>query len=198
MKPVVVRFGLGVAAVAVVAVAIVVATTRHRGDSTVAVAPLSARDRRTLAVAHSLVGSLPKAISQVPQAAADATHGALTPAQAAAVIRRVPALGALSTAIASPVAAVAGLESAYSAVLAGHAPADAESLESDLNQLGTIEGDVVPAIRVVAAGSGHPLNDSQALAAVESDRSTPALAALIADWQQVYGSFVLVEQRAAT
>jgi hypothetical protein len=183
---------------ALLAVGVLVALHRHgTAVATVPVVPLSATDRQMLVASRPLVEALPTALTQVPVAASDASHGRVSPSQARELFARIPALAPLVRAIAAPAATTGRLETAYRTVLAGHAPASADELPTALENLQAIEGQIEPAIRVVAARGEIAPSAAGALAALERDRRVRDLAGLVAGWQQVYGGFTLVEQAAA-
>jgi hypothetical protein len=191
---------IGLAGVVVVAVAVPVALARHDSPSAAAVhvAPLSATDRRVLTESRALIDGLPAALASVPLAARDASGGRVSTAGALAVVRSSSGLAPLARAITAPTSVVGGLTAGFDDVLAGRAAPSVDTLAPELEQLQAIEGDIVPAVRVVAAHSGHSLSAAAALAAVERDPQTRALGALLAGWQAVYGTFTLVEQAAAS
>jgi hypothetical protein len=194
------RAALGAAAVAIVAIAVPVVVARH-GDAsvpTVKVAPLTATDRRVLTAVRPLIEALPTAIAQVPATAADVAGAGVTPEQASTIVAASPALVPLTRAVAAPKSVTAPLIAAYDAVLAGRAVPDAGGLASSLESLQTIEGDIVPAVRLVAAHRGHRLSAAGALSAIERDARQRDVALLVADWQEVYGSVTLLEQYAAS
>jgi hypothetical protein len=191
-------FLIGLALVALVAVGVPVALDRQgTAAATVPVAALSATDRRVLASSRPLIEGLPTALSQLPLAASDASDGRVSPAQARSLMARTPALAPLSRAVAAPATATAELEAAYRAVLGRHAPASPDALPDALQRLQTIEGQIEPAIRLAAARGGIAPSAAGALDTLEHDRRVRALTGLVAGWQQVYGSFTLVEQAAA-
>jgi hypothetical protein len=190
---------LGLAAVAVVLVAVPVALARRSAASPDArVAPLSATDRRVLLASRSMITALPTAIAEVPQVASNLSGGRVTPSDVRRILDHTSALVALDRAIAKPAATTSPLVAGYRAVLSRHRPASPDQLAGALERLQVIEGDVVPAVRVVAAHSGHSLSATAALSAIERDRHAQALAGLVAGWQQLYGAFTLVEQAAAS
>jgi hypothetical protein len=189
---------LGVAAVLVVAVGVPIVVTRHHSAAaTVPVAPLSATDRRVLSTSRPLITALPNAIAQLPIAASDASAQKISPAQARQILNQTTALEPLARAIAAPTTLTGPLTAGYESVLAGHRPDSPDQLASSLETLQTVEGDVVPAVRVVATRGGHSLSAAAALSAIERDPRTRSLADLVAGWQEEYGAFVLVEQSAA-
>jgi hypothetical protein len=191
---------IGIAALAVVAVAVPVAVARqgHASVPTVRVAPLTATDREVLSRGRPLIEALPAAIAEVPAAVSDAAGHRVTAAQAETLLAGIPALAPLTRALANPSTSTGRLLAGYHAVLAGRPVPAADQLAGSLESLQTIEGDIGPAVRVVSARSGHPLSAAAALTAVESDAHEAALANVVADWQQIYGSFTLVEQYAAS
>jgi hypothetical protein len=194
------RLILGLAAIAVVAVGVPVALARH-GDAsvpTVRVAPLSATDREVLTAGRQLIEALPQAIAEIPGAASDVAGRGLTPAKARSILAATPALVPLARALSQPTGVTGPLLAGYRAVLAGQPVPDADQLASALETLQTVQGDIGPAVRLVAARGGHRLGAAAALTAIESDARQPALASLMSGWQQVYGSFTLVEQAASS
>jgi hypothetical protein len=74
---------------------------------------------------------------------------------------------------------------------------DPAAVEDDINAMQTIEGDIVPAVRLVAVRTGRHLDAAAALSLIEADPRTPQLARLLSSWQQLYGAFLLVGQAAA-
>jgi hypothetical protein len=189
---------LGMAAVLLVVVAALVVHHRHGEVATVAVAPLSSTDRQVLTASRSLIESIPTALAQVPNAASDASGGQVSVARARAILAKTPALSDLSDAVANPASVVAPLSDAYQLVLAGRSPGSVDDLAQALQQLQTVEGQIEPAIRVIAAHGGTPPTAAAALDALEADRQVAELARLVAGWQQVYGAFTLVEQAAVS
>jgi hypothetical protein len=189
---------IGLAAIAVVLVAVPVAVARHSAASPQPqAAPLSATDRRVLVASRSMITALPTALAEVPQAASEVSRGHVRSIDVRRILDHASALAALAQAIAKPATTTAPLVAGYQAVMARQRPASPDQLASALERLQVIEGDVVPAVRVVAARSGHSLSAAAALSAIERDRHAPALAGLLAGWQQLYGAFTLVEQAAA-
>jgi hypothetical protein len=193
------RLWLGVGAIVVAAVGIPVVIARHTAAApTVKVAPLSVTDKRVLATSRPLVAALPAAIAEVPVAASDASGHRLSSAEVVRILDRNPALAPLARAIGKPTNLTAALVAGDSAVLSGDQPSSPDQLAPALEKLQAVEGDIVPAVRVVAATAGHSLSAARALSAVERDPHARDLAGLIAGWQQVYGAFILVEQAAAS
>jgi hypothetical protein len=191
---------LGLTAVAVIAVAVPVALARHgsSASATVAVAPLTATDRRVLAATKPLVQALPTAIAEIPQAASAAAGHRVTPAEASAFIAKTPALAPLARALARPGSVTASLTAAYADVLAGRQPASSDQLAADLETLQTVQGDVGPAVRLVAAKAGRRLGAAAALSVLTTNRDLRPLGGFVGGWQQIYGAFTLVEQQAAS
>jgi hypothetical protein len=188
---------LGFLAVVVIAVAVPVAVARHGSAATVPIAPLSASDRHLLVASRPIISSLPIAIGQVPRAASDATGGRVSPTRAVAIIKRTPALAPLSRALADPASVAAPLTAAYLAVLAGRQPPSGPDLAASLESLQTVEGQVEPAIRLIAARNGTPPSAAATGAAISGDGRVRALADVLSRWPQLYGAFTLVEQSAA-
>lgn len=185
-------------AFALVAIGVPVALDRQgSGVATVPVAPLSAMDRQVLASSRPLIETLSTALTQVPVAASDASGGRVSAAQARALLARTPALAPLARAVADPASVTDGLLAAYRAVLDRRMPGSSDVSAAALDRLQAIEGQIEPAIRVVAAQGGIAPSASVALGKLEHDRHARALADLVAGWQQVYGAFILVEQAAA-
>jgi hypothetical protein len=188
---------IGVAAALVVVIAVYVVIHRHGQGDTVKAAPLSATDRHVLVENRSLVKSLPAALSEVPIAASNASRGRVSIAQARALLDRTRALSALSSAVAHPATVTQPLQAAYDAVIAGRSPGSQHDLAAELQLLQTVEGQIEPAIRLVAAHGQTPSSAATAVSAVEADPHVAELSGLVSDWSRVYGSFVLVEQSAA-
>ena len=61
---------------------------------------------------------------------------------------------------------------------------------------GAIEGDLLPAVRVAANSGATPVPATAALAAIEKNPHSRALAAVISNWSQLYGALTLLEQAA--
>jgi hypothetical protein len=190
---------LGLAGVAVLATAVPLALTRHDSASAaVRVAPLSATDRRVLTATRPLIESLPAAITQVPVAASDASHGRLTPGQVRRLVTQTPGLAPLSQALADPRAVTAPLTSAYFAVLNHKSVSSVDRLAGALESLQSVEGEIEPAVRLAEAhGGAGSSSAAAALTAIESDHHARAVAGLVGGWQQIYGAFTLVEQSVA-
>lgn len=188
---------IGVAAVLIIVIAAFVVIHRHGRVATVKVAPLSPADRQSLTDSRALIESIPNALKQVPRAASDASGGRVSVSQARVLLAHTAALSALSDAVADPTTVAQPLTDAYEAVLSGRAPGSEDALAPAVQQLQTVEGQIEPAIRLVAAHGGSPPSAAAALTAIEADRQVTALAHLVASWQQIYGALVLVEQSAA-
>jgi hypothetical protein len=178
--------GLGVCLVVAAAVPVAVARQGAASAPTVRVAPLSQQDRQVLSVSRPLIEMLPRAIAEVPQAASDASGHRVTPAQVTRLLARTPALAPLARAVAAPASVTGPVLAAYHAALDGGTLPDGDRLASALEALQTVEGDIDPAIRLVAAGRHGRLT------AADAD-----LASLLAHWSQIYGTVTLVEQSAA-
>jgi hypothetical protein len=140
---------------------------------------------------------MPGALAEVPSAASDAASHRVSPSAAAALIHHTNALQPLADAIGNPVAATAALTASFRAVVAGRPVPDPAAVEDDINAMQTIEGDIVPAVRLVAVRTGRHLDAAAALSLIEADPRTPQLARLLSSWQQLYGAFLLVGQAAA-
>jgi hypothetical protein len=178
-----------------VAAAIVVGVGRD--GPAAAAPPLSRDDLSTLAADAALIESLPHAFAEVPKAASDATAGHFAPARARRIIAATPGLRPLSDAIGAPDSVTGELTGAFQAVLGSRDVSNPEQLPAALGRLQAVQGEIVPALRLVAARSGRPLAAADALSVIEADRRTPAVAALVGRWPQVYGAFVLIEQAVA-
>lgn len=189
---------IGVTAVLVIVIAAFVVIHRQGHVATVNVAPLSAADRHSLTDSRPLIESIPTALKEVPVAASDASGGRVSVSEARALLARTAALSALSDAVTTPAAVSTPLTDAYDAVLAGRTPPAADALAQAVQQLQTVEGQIEPAIRLVAAHDGPVPSAAATLTTIETDRRVNALAQLLAGWQQIYGALVLVEQSAAT
>jgi hypothetical protein len=196
------RFGrtvvIGALALVTVAVAVVVAFSRRDADATVPVASLTATNRHVLVAEQAVILSLPAAIAQVPAAASDASHGRVSPIEARAIIARTSALAPLARAIESPTGVTDPLLSAYRSVLAGQRPAPDTDLETPLLTLQTVQSQIEPAIRLVAARGRTPASAAATLTEIAHDGHVHALAGLVTQWPQIYGAFALVEQAAAS
>jgi hypothetical protein len=188
---------IGVAAVLVVVIAAYVVIHRHGHVDTVNAAPLSATDRQVLLENRSLVESLPAALAEVPVAASNASDGRVSVAQARALLERMRALSVLSRAVAHPASVTQPLTAAYDAVVAGHSPGSLDELTAAVQQLQTVEGQIDPAIRLIAARGGTPPSAATTWTTLAVDQRVTALAHVVTNWQQVYGALVLVEQSAA-
>jgi hypothetical protein len=191
---------VGIASALVISTGVGVAAAVDRsGGSTdqqvTRAAPLSALDRKALAADRALIESLPDALAQVPQAAADAAG--IDSASARAYLADVAALQPLTVAVDGHSSAVSVIVTGYRALLTSGTPTDAAGLPQAIETLQTVEGDVVPAVRLVALRHGHQLSAAAALTAVERDPRTATLARLLADWSVTYGALVLMEQAAA-
>lgn len=158
---------------------------------------LSAPEWAEVQAVRGLLEAVPAAIGQIPGAAAAAAGAGVSPQAAADAIAASPALAPLARALADPAAMTAELLAAYEATLAGRHLEHPGVLASDLAALQTVEGDIIPAIRVVAATVGRKLSDSAVAAAIAGDRTRPQLADLLTHWSRVYGGFVLVEKAQA-
>lgn len=150
-----------------------------------------------LAASQGLVTSLPAALREVPIAARDLSNGHVSPARAAALFSRSPALTALANAVRSPFSAVRVLIASYDAGVAGRPIGSLTEIESAVSQLQEIEGDIVPAVRLVATQAGRGISAAAALTAIEHDSRVPELADLVGSWQQLYGGLLALEQKAA-
>jgi hypothetical protein len=159
------------------------------------VAPLSAADRKALVADAALIESLPEAFSEVPQAAADVAGTDLETARA--TLDRIAALATLVKAVDGQAPALTLLISRYRALVSTGARPDSATLAEALETLQAVEGDVVPAVRVVALKRGRQISAAGALTAVERDPRTATLGRLLADWSEAYGALVLMEQAAA-
>jgi hypothetical protein len=193
-RPVALAFGAAV----MVVVATFAVVHRHAEVATVPVAPLSATDRQALVSSRSLVESLPEALAQVPTAASDAARGQVSVAQARRLLDRTRALSALSAAVADPTSVTEPLTDAYDAVVAGRPSGSVVDLVAALQQLQTVEGQIEPAIRLVAAHGGVPPTAAATVTTIAVDHRVTVLAHLVAGWQRIYGTFILVEQSAAS
>ncbi|HVW79551.1 MAG TPA: hypothetical protein VHB69_01245 [Mycobacteriales bacterium] len=174
-----------------------VAAGRGGGDASASadlIAPLSTADRSALAADHQLVESLPGALAEVPRAAADAAR--VDAATARSELAGNAALHDLAEAAEGRSAAVSLLVSDYRELLAGRPLHDVAAMPQALASLQAIEGDIVPAVRVVAFTHGRRLTATAAYEAVAGDHRAPELARLLADWSQAYGVLVLMEQKA--
>jgi hypothetical protein len=191
---------IGAVALLVAATAAGVALDRSRqpAAASVGTAPLSATDRRTLEADRSLVGSLSRAFAEIPRAASDATRRRSSTSAAASVLSGVAALEPLDRAVRDPEEVTGPLVTSYDDVVDGDASGvSAGQLVGEVNTLQEAEGDIVPAVRVVALHAGRHLAAGAALTTIEQDPHTPELARLVADWQQIYGAFILVGQAAS-
>lgn len=193
-------WAIGAAALVVVVIASTRAATLASGPAQPAAvgAPrLSATDREVLFADRSLIHSLPQAFSEVPAAASDSAGGP-SPAVAREQLGHLSALAALNAAIRQPALVSGELIASYDAVLAGRpVRLDENGLARQLETLQVVEGDIVPAVRVIALQRGRHLSAPRALAAVQRDPRAAALADVVRNWQQVYGDFVLVAQATA-
>jgi hypothetical protein len=187
---------IGAALVAVLGGGAAVAIDRGGGqpDRTDVVAPLSATDRTALAADRLLVESLPAAFAEVPQAAADATGTDV--ATARSDLAGVNVLQPLLVAIDGRSAEMTLLVSDYQALIDGKAPTDEAAVPHALTTLQAIEGDILPAVRVVALRHHRQLGASDAAAAVGRDPKATALSRVLSQWSQIYGAFLLMEQDA--
>ncbi|HEX3707164.1 MAG TPA: hypothetical protein VHV76_11080 [Mycobacteriales bacterium] len=182
----------------VLCAAVPVAAFTHQGRADVPaarVAPLSTADRKALLAAQKLIADLPEALAEVPRAGADVAG--IGPSAARATLGGSAELRPLAEAVDGRVPAVTLLEASYRALLDDRPLPDPVALSSALQTLQIVEGDVLPAVRVIALEHGRHVSAGGALDAVERDPATSALGRLLVDWQQVYGVFVLVEQAAA-
>ncbi|HEX3899850.1 MAG TPA: hypothetical protein VHW74_11805 [Mycobacteriales bacterium] len=192
-----VPIAIGTALAVAVGCGIGIAVDRGGGgvsDQTEVVAALSVADRTALAADRKLIASLPAAIAEVPQAAADAAETDV--ATARADLAGVTALRPLVAAIDGHFSAVTLLVSSYQALLDGTAPADEASVPQALTTLQSIEGDIIPAVRVVALHQHRQLGAADAFAVVVRDPAATALGRVLAEWSQIYGAFLLMEQEA--
>lgn len=187
---------IGASLVAAIGGGTAVAIDRGGGqpDQTDSVAPLSAADRTALAADRRLIASLPAALAEVPQAAADAAGTDVSTAQSD--LADVAGLNQLEAAVEGGSSAVTLLLASYQTILAGKAVDDEPSVPQALATLQAVEGDIVPAVRVVALRHGRHLRAAAALTAVERDPKAAALGRVLADWSQIYGAFLLMEQDA--
>lgn len=185
---------IAVGAVLVLGIAVpVVVLDRDASPAPARTPALSAPERTVLVADHQLVEALSSAFAELPQVAADVAGTDL--AYARRVLRGIRAFAPLVAAADGKSAAVDSVVSGYrSYVASGHASADGFSDALDTVQ--AIEGDLLPAVRVVALRAGRRLSPSDAVTAVEHDPRARAVAELIAGWSQVYGVLVLVEQAA--
>ncbi|MBV9871404.1 MAG: hypothetical protein JO214_12370 [Frankiaceae bacterium] len=181
----------------VVTVAAAVAVGLGHDSSAAAAPPLSAADHAALTANAPLVESMPRALAEVPQAASDVTKGRVSVDRARQIIAGTPGLRPLADAISAPQAATGQLTATFRAVVTGAEAVNPATLPAALTRLQTVQAQIAPAVRLVAARSGHPLSAAAALSAIEADRSAPAVAALVGRWPQIYGTFVLIEQAVA-
>jgi hypothetical protein len=163
-----------------------------KATSSDVVSPLSAPDRAALESDRRLIESLPSALREVPQAAADVAG--IDVATARGEIAAVAALRPLAGAIDGRSAAVSELEACYRATLDGRRDCSPDDAPVALATLQEIEGDILPSLRVVALSHGRHLGAADALIAVERDPKTDALGNVLAEWSQTYGAFLLMEQ----
>ena len=90
------------------------------------------------------------------------------------------------------------LESSYAEELGGEPTASVQELTADAAQFQAIEGEIAPAVRALAIKVGVQRSAARSLEEIENDPKVPALANLLANWPQVYGTVVLIEQDAAS
>jgi hypothetical protein len=187
---------IGTALAVVVGCGAAAAVDRSGGgtDQADLIAPLSGADRSALAADRTLIESLPAALAELPQAAADAAGTDVATARSDLAV--VTALQPLLAAVDGHSAAVTLLVSDYQALIDGRAPANEAAVPQALTTLQAIEGDIVPAVRVVALRHHHQLGASDAAAAVARDPKATALGRVLAEWSEIYGAFLLMEQDA--
>jgi hypothetical protein len=100
--------------------------------------------------------------------------------------------------LARPGSVTAPLTAAYVDLLAGRQPASSDQLAADLETLQTVQGDVGPAVRLVAAKAGRRLGAAAALSVLTTKGDLRPLGGFVGGWQQIYGAITLVEQQAAS
>lgn len=188
------------AAVVVVGVALaIVVVTRHADAGSTPAAgrrvTLSAEQRRVLAGGRSLVNALPQALHEVPLAASDLSGGSVTPAAAANRLARIPALAGLDREL-HGLRVTRAVIAGYDAALTGRAVRAATALPDQVARLQALEGQLLPAIRVLAGRAGVRLPAGVALQRVEADRAVPELSRLLAQWPAAYGALSYLEQAA--
>ncbi|HWB67733.1 MAG TPA: hypothetical protein VG708_13000 [Mycobacteriales bacterium] len=190
-------WALGGGAAATLALAIVTAAL-HRADAAEPAPPLAPVERSALAAASPVVHQLAMAIEEVPRAATDLAAGT-SASSATRRIAEAPSLAPLAEAIARPNAFAHPIVVAFDAARHGHAvPYGAEQISGFVDRVELVEGEILPAVRLVAASAGRPTDQPTALERLDADDRLVALRAVLAGWPQIYGALALLEQAAST